>query len=394
MKKGFIIFYSIFISLVFAGSLGYFGYNTFIEYKTGEERTEKRFKAFNSKVVNIIQSETDYNAIRRRINDAVGDTNDFSNIVIVLNEKNIYAYPVSIYGSTEKESKLIKDKRETTQTDAGLLYIYASLYTLRPVSIYNNGKISFFIILIATLLTIIMIVISNHVKKESAVHKSVEESKIKLPDYDDESFEIESTPEENPDDIFDEEERKDEKLNLPSDEIKPMKIDTGKTAVNEGLFSPDTGFGWKSYLETRLENELNRCTASEIDLSLFMINIKDIEENKNLLSKVCRHISTSFQFKDLLFEYKKDTFAAIKIDTDVNEALNFAEELVKEIDRICGNKVCTIGISARSIRMISAERLLKEAVEALAHTSLESETQVIAFRADVTKYRKYIEELN
>ena len=53
-----------------------------------------------------------------------------------------------------------------------------------------------------------------------------------------------------------------------------------------------------------------------------------------------------------------------------------------------------MGISARSIRMISAERILKEAVEALAHTSLENETQIIAFRADVTKYRKYIEELN
>ncbi|MCR5437307.1 MAG: hypothetical protein K6E97_09625 [Treponema sp.] len=380
MKKGFVIFYSIIVILIFTGALGYFGYNTFIEYKTGEERTEKRFKAFNSKVVNIIQSETDYNAIRRRINDAVGDLNDFSNIVIVLNEKNIYTYPVSVYGSTEKESKLITDKRETTQTPAGLLYIYASLYKLRPVSIYNNGKISFFIILIATILTIILIVISNYSKSDKSKSAEIDEMEVTIPDYD----EVEEEPLSEPE----------EKLNLPSDGIKPMKIENEKVSLNEGLFSPVTGFGWKSYLETRLENELNRCTASEIDLSLFAINVKNIEENKNTLSKVCKSISSAFQFKDLLFEYKKDTFVAIKIDTDINQALNFAEELVNEIDKICGEKACTVGISARSIRMISAERILKEAVEALAHTSLENETQIIAFRADVTKYRKYIEGLN
>ena len=45
---------------------------------------------------------------------------------------------------------------------------------------------------------------------------------------------------------------------LPSEEIKPIQSDS-----SVHIFSPKTGFCFKSYLESRLDNELNRAIASE-----------------------------------------------------------------------------------------------------------------------------------
>ncbi len=389
MKKGFVIFYSILISLVFLFALGYFGYNIYIEKITGEERIEKRFKNFSYKVNNIINSETDYNVIKRKITDVVGDVNDFSNISVVLNNQNIYSYPVSIYGSTESNSKLIKDKRITFETEAGLVYIYASLYTLRPVSIYYYGKTAFIIIFIGTIITAILILVSNSLQKESKekINQEVFNDEVQVRNYEP-KVEHTVTPVQNDDiDYYDDS----KEIYLPSEEIKPLKIDSNSP---EGLFSNRTGFGWRNYLETRLDNELNRATASEVDLSLFIIKIEGIEKNQEQLTRVCKYISTAFQFKDLIFEYKEDTFAAIKIGETIDEALTFAEDLVSEINKITQNNNCQIGISSRAIRLLSAQRLLKEAEEALAHTDLKHDTPIIAFRVDAVKYQKYMEQMN
>ena len=70
-----------------------------------------------------------------------------------------------------------------------------------------------------------------------------------------------------------------------------------------GLFNPVTGLGWESYLDTRLENEINRAISSEIDISVFIINIPNLERESEESKKISEYLSLQFQFKDLLFEY-------------------------------------------------------------------------------------------
>ena len=59
-----------------------------------------------------------------------------------------------------------------------------------------------------------------------------------------------------------------EELPLPNQDEKPMEINVTETENPMGLFSPTTGLGWESYINTRLENELKRAISSEIDLSI------------------------------------------------------------------------------------------------------------------------------
>ena len=159
-----------------------------------------------------------------------------------------------------------------------------------------------------------------------------------------------------------------------------------------GLFNPVTGLGWESYLDTRLENEINRAISSEIDISVFIINIPNLERESEESKKVSEYLSLQFQFKDLLFEYKNDCIVAIKISMNLDDALNFADKIHAEIMRIINQKECYIGISTRSIRIVSSERLLNEALAAVEHAKQEEDSPIIAFRVDADKYRQFLEQ--
>ena len=159
-----------------------------------------------------------------------------------------------------------------------------------------------------------------------------------------------------------------------------------------GLFNPVTGLGWESYLDTRLENEINRAISSEIDISVFIINIPNLERESEESKKVSEYLSLQFQFKDLLFEYKNDCIVAIKISMNLDEALNFADKIHADISQILEQKQCYIGISTRSIRIVSGERLLNEALAAVEHAKNEEDSPIIAFRVDVEKYRQFLEQ--
>ena len=69
------------------------------------------------------------------------------------------------------------------------------------------------------------------------------------------------------------------------------------------------------------------------------------------------------------------------------------EKLVEDIKAILEDKPAKVyaGISTRSIRIVSGERLLKEADEALVHAMEDDDCPVVGFRADAVKYRKFIE---
>ena len=182
-----------------------------------------------------------------------------------------------------------------------------------------------------------------------------------------------------------EEQSASEPAKLPLDEIAPAKTDNSPS----GLFDPETGIGWESYLLTRLNNEIDRATASEIDLALFVVKLPEVDMKSEVFKNVCNYLAIQFQFKDLLFEHKNDSIIAIKISMNVDEALKLAEKLYSDICNILDNKNCRIGISSRSIRMVSGERLILEAEQAIEHS--EPGSPVIAFRVDSEKYRKLME---
>ena len=422
MKKSFIIIYSVIVSIVLIFSISYFAVNIYNENAHGSLRTELRF----DKVVNGIKSTYEKINIsatekNRQIQNTIGDTKDFSYLLITVDGKPSYVFPEGLdyTSSLQNTSKLVIPYNRTLKINGSLVIISAGLYSLRPSSIFDYSKISFFIILIVALITIILIIYNNHFAKEQPKRTVVKTKKVVKEEDLEEDDEIEVV-EEDDDEVYEEIEQTEEapvneepaveeepvkeetpapesqasKEELPLKDFEPVELIPNAEPVTEnGLFSPDTGFGWESYLMTRLDNELNRATASELDLALFIIKLDGLGRKNPLMKKICEYLTVEFQFKDLLFEYKDDSICGLKISMNIDNAITFAEKLVAEIKNITAEEGPTVlaGVTTRGIRMVSGERLLKEADEAVKHAAEDPKCPVVGFRADAVKYRKFLE---
>lgn len=260
-------------------------------------------------------------------------------------------------------------------------------YIFNTTKILESLKISILIIASATVLTIILLIVT-YCKKQKKYNMVMEDEEAAINDdniveEDELDNEIE---EENADDSEElketsqEEVQNEEKNELPSEECKPVMIEDSNV-----LFSEKTHFIMEEYLENRLNSELNRAISSEFDLALFIIQIKNLNKDADYIEKLSDYISVQFQFKDLIFEFKDDCIACIKTNCIIDDAIALADKIHKEIVDITKEK-CYIGVSTRSIRMISAERIITEAYEALKHAHEDEENPIIGFRVNAEKY--------
>ena len=416
MKKAFILIYSIIAALILVFALSFLGYNLYQEQAHADLRTQLRFDKMSSSIfTSVSKSNISNDELIRQIENAIGDKKDFAYIKISTGGKTLYLFPEDYDEAQTKSNLIIDRKKSQAQT-----VITSGLYSLRPATIFHYTKISFFIILFVALLTIILILYNNlSEKKKYYKVKKVHKIQKVRPHTDEEALEeeYEENEEEEEEDYSEEayEEAAQEEVEnvteeaatqkaepkpepepapepeLPSHDIEPVELEEAQT--EKGLFSPDTGFGWESYLMTRMDNELKRATASELDLALFVIKLKDIPRTDPVMKKICEYLTVEFQFKDLLFEYKNDSVCALKISMNIDDAISLGEKLVAEIKNLCDKDSAKvyIGISTRSIRIVSGERLLKEADEAVIHAMEDDDCPVVGFRADAVKYRKFIE---
>ena len=444
MKNRFIVVYSVFAIAVFVFSISFFGFNLYKEYSTNTSKTESRY----TNLVNDIRTlsynqEANNSTYVQGIKNAVGDAGYYSFIQVRRNGETIVLYP-SGKMKEETVSRLTKNYNSTLTVNKQNVTVDCNLYLIRPDSIFYYARISFLMILIITIITIIMIIYLNLSEASSDVISLEEEDDEAALDEEEESEEeviteeststeteaaeeseavseetevpevAEKPEEENeshaqvtPEEVkailseplTDEQEKTEEKAaaetapaaeapaaepaKLPVDEIAPASTEPS------GLFDPDTGIGWESYLLTRLDNEIDRATASEIDLSLFVFKLPSVERKSEVFKNICNYLAIQFQFKDLLFEHRNDCIVAIQISMNVDEALNLADKLYSDISNMINSNSCRIGISSRSIRMVSGARLILEAEQAIEHADAKS--PVIAFRVDSEKYRQLME---
>lgn len=442
MKNRFIVVYTVFAAAVFIFALSFFGFNLYKEYSTNLEKSEIRYTNLVNDIRTLSYNQTENDAAyAQSIKKAVGDSGAYSFIQVKREGETVVFYPA---GKMKEEtvSKLTKTFTTSLTVNKQSVTVDCNLYLIRPDSIFYYARVSFLMILIITIITVIMIIYLNIAEESTSDVISLEESsedeteedtieeqentiavsetdsseekpivtatttqEVENDKTEDENEEksaevtpeevkaifaepltdaaVESTvedaiPLENPASV--------EPAKLPVDEIKPAKTEDNPS----GLFDPTTGIGWESYLLTRLNNEIERATASEIDISLFVIKVPEISMTSDVYKNICNYLAIQFQFKDLLFEYKNDSIVAIKISMNVDEALSLAEKLYADICNIINGKNCRIGITSRSIRMVTGERLLLEAEQSIEHS--DENSPIIAFRVDSEKYRKLMEQ--
>jgi GGDEF domain-containing protein len=173
----------------------------------------------------------------------------------------------------------------------------------------------------------------------------------------------------------------------PEDESEP-----------KGLYSPRSNIGWEEYIKDRLDSELHRCSSTEKDLTLVLMEFTDI--TNDLMYKLAAEEAISFfSSRDLLFEYGKLGILAILPGFDLDTGISKSEKYFKHIAvKFSGSKktqssLC-VGLSSRSGRLINADRLILEAQEALSKAKQDQRAPIIAFKSDPEKYRAFIASQN
>ena len=175
---------------------------------------------------------------------------------------------------------------------------------------------------------------------------------------------------------------------------------TEKSSVPSGLYTPIGNIGWEEYTNDRLDSELQRCSSNEQDLVFLAMQFKDLDiKDEGFYSRFAEDTVNFFTLRDLIFERKKSGISVICPNVDLETAFAKSEEfhnrclstysgIMKEKTDLC------IGLSSRSGRIISADRLIFEANEALEKALADPVSHIIAFKSDPEKYRAYISSHN
>lgn len=340
------------------------------------------------------------------------------------------------------------------------LILTTSIPTLKPAVIYLRIRSAFFIILAVTILTVIIILSTSLTHTQDRVYADINKRAFEDDFKDDGGFSPKTYAKENkyyepeeevyPHD-YTEAKKEDESRLKPVEDIKSGKdediygledldnlkitqqfpYEAGKeTALKEekgiayvssdseeyndvkassfgtvnaeaiekvrGLYSPITGISWQEYLPEYLESELRRAASSEQDIALVIMKLDDFTLESMIGKKISALLIDFIKFRDMIFEFDNNGFAAILQDTNLDEAMKKAEEIYKGAKNILTeydiSKSVSIGITTRTSRLISAGRMIEEAHAAVNRAIKNNDDPIVAFRVNPEKYREFISD--
>lgn len=403
MKHNAINFFSVLILLVFAGAIFYFFNTIHTDYKNGISRSEKIFKEISTSAENSPE----------QIKPEMFTGKDgILSAKYSKNNRTLIAFPDEQTSSQVINSKLVKVFYKTIVSGEDTYELKIAVYILRPNVIYNAARNSFIIILAATLVTIGMLIfVSAKTKKVS--EEETENDDINL----DEEFNIkDETPAtetaenqegnkeenenslENIENIEEIEIPKEEIISEPesesSENLENQKEDSVEEEIpsdayyNEHKIMQDAqDSSENSYsLKERINFELTKAASNEQDFSVLLLEIKDSSKFADI-----EKFLTDNYGKENIFNYRENTFALLKENTNIDEAEDKAALIENSIRTLYEEPNLTIGISSRSIRTITADRLLAEAEEALNHANNDPDSKIVGFHVDVEKYHEFVE---
>jgi GGDEF domain-containing protein len=182
-----------------------------------------------------------------------------------------------------------------------------------------------------------------------------------------------------------------EKAETPGNKTSPLD-------GPRGLYDPETGLGWESYLRERLGAELRRSASFEQDLSILIASLDSAtgrtDPNYGVFAKTSRSF---FAFNDLAFIFGTTGLAIILPNSDIDQAMRMSEELLKKLALLIQDRSdpmsylnLFMGLSSRAGRLVDADRLLGEAMAAHRKAREERDTHIMAFRPDPEKFRAYL----
>ena len=393
--------------------------------KNGSSRADDIFQTLLENTVNsvTVYGEPDSYSFKESFIKSAGNFKNYKNLTLFINGEKVYSYPPQNKANSVSNADSRRYKQDIVSGNGKFITIQADIYTVRPGSIYLHSRIAFIIIFIGTVASILILFLvkagetdeeDEEIVITSPFNELKEENPLDEDDVSDNSsyevknnkdfsisFEDETPEPETP------KEKVQNTVPEPSEEAKKEAVteasDNGTVAEEtvslmaaapEAPAEAENSLPYlpESQLNAALEEELVLAASSEQDFSVFVIKVENIpneDDSGNALSHCIKETASS---NGTVFQFENDSYVLLLKNTSLDESLTVSETLYAKLNALLKTQnltvPVTIGISARTGRLISAERLFTEAFEARKHA--DNESPVIAFRVNPEKYRDFI----
>lgn len=411
--------FSICIFIVFALAICFFGISLYQNIVIGKNLANQTFSSISADAIDYINYYGINEDFSKKFTEYVQNKKEIAGLIIMQDSSTCFAYPVSSsifqidnFGEPviNGNSPIFTIFSATLPLDNYVgINITTAIYLIHPDQIFTLAKISFLIILIATAIVFVVIIIQYKTDKPTKSNildsNNFQESITTNANFENNDALNEDVYDNNSDNELMIEEENQIELDMElSEQEENDEIDNSQRYVPlasnisdpQGLFSDFTGFGWESYLETRLDSELARSASSEQDLAFFLIAIEKFDFKNPIIPQLTNILLEKFKFRDLIFEYGTNGFAAIVQGMNLDRAMALSQDLYTEMSGLLVNHRMDnkfgIGITTRSLRLITGNRLIDEAQQALNKAFDEEGLPIVAFRVNPDKYRQYLSD--
>ncbi|AHC15007.1 hypothetical protein [Salinispira pacifica] len=161
---------------------------------------------------------------------------------------------------------------------------------------------------------------------------------------------------------------------------------------NDKDFSAGENEIWPSDLmKLRLNNEIERSAENESDIGFAVFRLhKKLVSDTQALSLFEKELLKSFRYEDLIFHIQNGYYGIILPNQNQDECV----KQIERFQRVCDSESINtenvfIGLSTRSGRLMSGDRLMKEGIRA-ASMANPGNGGFIQFKADPRKYRAHL----
>ena len=171
----------------------------------------------------------------------------------------------------------------------------------------------------------------------------------------------------------------------------PKEPDTVIATLNPIIkINENTGLASIDDFSPKLSYELDKATANDTDLSLLMLSFTSDDNDKitvffNNLPLLLRN----FSMHQMAFKISNNKLAIIMPEKTIEESIKKADEFIERLKNISTIEKIYAGISSRNSRIISADRLIKEANGAIVK-AVSGPDYIVAFKSDPEKFREML----
>lgn len=160
-------------------------------------------------------------------------------------------------------------------------------------------------------------------------------------------------------------------------------------------YSPVTGLKVQSSLNEELQDSIDRTLKNNSDLTFAILKINGLDRGNLISNKLINLIKEEFESGTEMYEYNSDSYAIIVNDLNLNSCVDIFDKIYQSTTDFLkeneDNHEVTIGLSSVTGRQVSADRLKTEADQALAHAISDPDSPIIAFRANPSKFKEFMD---